>query len=382
METIKGAYTSAQIFSTKNQQTAIDPYAIAQLQMICNQESSAGCRIRVMPDVHPGKVGTIGLTMTIGEKIMPGLIGIDIGCGMTLAQIKGKKIEYQKLDTIIRDCVPSGFHIRTKAHRFADSFDFDALRCRQHIRTEKAFLSLGSLGGGNHFIEADQDEDGNLYLVIHSGSRHLGKEVTEHYLNEGQKLLKAKGMAIPYEITWLDGALMEDYLHDLQLVQQFASLNREIILNELVKGMKWKILDSYECIHNYVDASEETLSAFGAPMLRKGAISAKAGEKVIIPIHMRDGILLGTGLGNTEWNCSAPHGSGRIMKREDVKNNFTVSSFKSAMKGIYSGCIGKDTLDEAPFAYRSMEEILEVIGDTVTVDHIIRPVFNFKAGGN
>lgn len=382
METIKGAYTSAQIFSTKNQQTAIDPYAIAQLQMICNQESSAGCRIRVMPDVHPGKVGTIGLTMTIGEKIMPGLIGIDIGCGVTLAQIKGKKIEYQKLDTIIRDCVPSGFHIRTKVHRFADSFDFDSLRCGQHIRTEKAFLSLGSLGGGNHFIEADQDEDGNLYLVIHSGSRHLGKEVTEHYLNEGQKLLKAKGMAIPYEITWLDGALMEDYLHDLQLVQQFASLNREIILDELVKGMKWKILDSYECIHNYVDASEETLSAFGAPMLRKGAISAKAGEKVIIPIHMRDGILLGTGLGNTEWNCSAPHGSGRIMKREDVKNNFTVSSFKSAMKGIYSGCIGKDTLDEAPFAYRSMEEILEVIGDTVTVDHIIRPVFNFKAGGN
>lgn len=382
METIKGAYTSAQIFSTKNQQTAIDPYAIAQLQMICNQESSAGCRIRVMPDVHPGKVGTIGLTMTIGEKIMPGLIGIDIGCGVTLAQIKGKKIEYQKLDTIIRDCVPSGFHIRTKVHRFADSFDFDSLRCGQHIRTEKAFLSLGSLGGGNHFIEADQDEDGNLYLVIHSGSRHLGKEVTEHYLNEGQKLLKAKGLNVPYEITWLDGALMEDYLHDLQLVQQFASLNREIILDELVKGMKCKILDSYECIHNYVDASEETLSAFGAPMLRKGAISAKAGEKVIIPIHMRDGILLGTGLGNTEWNCSAPHGSGRIMKREDVKNNFTVSSFKSAMKGIYSSCIGKDTLDEAPFAYRSMEEILEVIGDTVTVDHIIRPVFNFKAGGN
>ena len=382
METIKGAYTCAQIFTTNNKETAIDQYAISQLQMICNQESSRGCRIRVMPDVHPGKVGTIGLTMTIGDKIIPNLIGIDIGCGMTLAQIKGKKIEYQKLDTVIRDCIPSGFSIRTKAHRFAGEFDFDALRCAKHIRTDNALLSLGSLGGGNHFIEADKDDDGNLYIVIHTGSRHLGKEVTEYYLNEGQKYLKANGIEVPYEITWLEGALMEDYLHDLQVVQQFASLGREIILDELVKGMKWKILDSYECIHNYVDASTETLDTFGSSMLRKGAISAKAGEKVIIPINMRDGILLGTGLGNAEWNCSAPHGSGRTMKREEVKNHFTVSSFKSEMKGIYSSCIGKDTLDEAPFAYRSLEDITDVIGETVTIDRIIRPVYNFKAGGN
>ena len=328
METIKGAYTSAQIFTTNNKETAVDQYAISQLQMICDQESSKGCRIRVMPDVHPGKVGTIGLTMTIGEKIIPNLIGIDIGCGMTLAQIKGKKIEYQKLDTVIRDSVPSGFSLRTKAHRFALGFDFDALRCAKHIRTDNALLSLGSLGGGNHFIEADKDDDGNLYVVIHTGSRHLGKEVTEYYLDEGQKYLKANGIEVPYEITWLEGVLMEDYLHDLQVVQQFASLNREIILDELLKGMKWKILDTYECIHNYVDASLETIDTFSSPMLRKGAISAKAGEKVIIPINMRDGILLGTGIGNAEWNCSAPHGSGRIMKREEVKNHFTVSSFK------------------------------------------------------
>lgn len=382
METIKGAYTSAQIFTTNNKETAIDQYAMAQLQMICDQEASAGCRIRVMPDVHPGKVGTIGLTMTIGEKIIPNLIGIDIGCGMTLAQIKGKKIEYQKLDAVIRDSVPSGFNIRTKAHRFADDFDFELLKCADHIRIDKAILSLGSLGGGNHFIEADKDEEGNLYIVIHSGSRHLGKEVTEYYLTEGQKYLKAKGIEVPYEMTWLEGQLMEDYLCDLQLVQQFASINREIILDELVKGMKWKVLDCYECIHNYVDASAETIDTFGSSILRKGAISAKAGEKVIIPINMRDGILLGTGLGNTEWNCSAPHGSGRIMKREDVKNSFTVSSFKSEMKGIYSSCISKDTLDEAPFAYRAIEDITEVIGDTVTIDNIIRPVYNFKAGGN
>lgn len=380
METIHGAYTSAQIFTTNNNTTAIDQYARSQLQMICDMEASKKCRIKVMPDVHPGKVGTIGLTMTIGNKIIPNLIGIDIGCGMTLAQIKAKKIEYQKLDTVIRDSVPSGFSIRAKAHRFANDFNFNTLKCVNHIRTDKAILSLGSLGSGNHFIEADKDDEGNLFIVIHSGSRHLGKEVTEYYLNEGQKYFKTKGLTVPYEITWLEGQLMADYLHDLQIVQHFASLNREIILDEIVKGMKWKITDSYECIHNYVDASDDTIHTFGSAMLRKGAISAKKNEKVIIPINMRDGIILGTGLGNTDWNCSAPHGSGRIMKREDVKNYFTVSSFKSEMKGIYSSCISKDTLNEAPFAYRAIDEIADVIGDTVTIDKIIRPVYNFKAG--
>ncbi len=381
METINGAYTSAQIYTTNNDTTAIDQYARSQLQMICDMEASKNCRIRVMPDVHPGKVGTIGLTMTIGDKIMPNLIGIDIGCGITLVQIKAKKIEYQKLDTVIRDCIPSGFSIRTKAHRFANDFDFSELKCANHIRIDKAILSLGSLGSGNHFIEADKDDEGNLFIVIHSGSRHLGKEVTEYYLNEGQKILKEKFLTVPYEITFLEGQLMDDYLHDLQIVQQFASLNREIILDEIVKGMKLKITDSYECIHNYVDASDDTIHTFGSAMLRKGAISAKKNENMIIPINMRDGIILGTGLGNTDWNCSAPHGSGRIMKREDVKNHFTVSSFKSEMKGIYSSCISKDTLDEAPFAYRAIDEIADVIGDTVTIDKIIRPVYNFKAGG-
>lgn len=382
METIKGAYTSAQIFTINNPQNAIDQYARAQIQMICDQESSKDCRIRIMPDVHPGKVGTIGLTMTIGNSIIPNLIGIDIGCGMTLAQIKGKKIEYQKLDTVIRDRIPSGFNIRTKPHRFVEKFNFNKLICAKHIRTNKAILSLGSLGSGNHFIEIDKDDTGNLYIVIHTGSRHLGKEVTEYYLNEGQKILKEEGITVPYEITWLNGTLMRDYIHDLQIVQQFASLNREIILEEIVRGMKWKILDSYECIHNYVDASSQTLDTFGSFMLRKGAISAKTNERVIIPINMRDGVILGTGLGNIEWNCSAPHGAGRIMKREDVKNNFTVSSFKSEMKGIYSSCIGKNTLDEAPFAYRNISDITEVIKDTIIVNKIIKPVYNFKAGNN
>ena len=374
MKIINGTYTNAKIFTVNNPQTAIDDYAIAQLQMLCDNESSKNCKIRVMPDVHPGKVGTIGLTMTVGERIMPNLVGIDIGCGMTLAKLKQKKIEFQKLDKVIRETIPSGSSIRKSIHHFADSIDLSRLHCYKSIREQKALLSLGSLGGGNHFLEVDQDEEGFLYLVVHTGSRHLGKEVTEYYLSEGQKILKARNEIVPYELTYLEGELKEKYLDDLQIVQEFASLNRDVIVNELVKGMKWKVLESYTCIHNYVENTET-----GA-ILRKGAISAKVGEKVIIPINMRDGVLLGEGLGNEDWNSSAPHGAGRIMKREDVLSKFTVSSFKSEMKGIYSTCIGKSTLDEAPFAYRAMEDIQSVIKDTVTVDKVIRPIYNFKAG--
>lgn len=281
---------------------------------------------------------------------------------------------------MIRDNVPSGFMTRKKIHRFAEDFDFDSLYCAKSIRKGKALYSLGTLGSGNHFIEVDKDANGNLFVVVHSGSRHLGKEVTEYYLNKGQQLLKEQGITISYELTYLEGTLMEQYLHDLMIVQDFATLNREIILDELCKGMKWKVLDSYSCIHNYVESS--TTSYNGLSILRKGAISAKLGEKVIIPINMRDGILLGTGLGNEDWNASAPHGAGRILKREDVKSNFTVSNYKKEMKGIYSSCIGPDTLDEAPFAYRSIEEIQEVIQDTVTITNVIKPIYNFKAGSN
>lgn len=376
MKTIDGIYSIAKIFTTNNLSNALDDYAAAQIQMLCDNEVSKDCKIRIMPDVHPGKAGVIGLTMTIGTRILPYIVGIDIGCGMTLARIKQRHVEFQKLDTVIRENIPSGFAVRKKAHRFADDFDFGRLHCQHCIREEKALLSLGTLGGGNHFIEINRDNDGTFYVVIHSGSRHLGKEVTEYYLHEGQKALKAKGIDVPYELTYLEGELFDHYLHDLQIVQEFAALNRAIILDELIKGMKWKLLDSYSCIHNYVEISTDP------KILRKGAISAKSGEEVIIPINMRDGILLGMGLGNEDWNYSAPHGAGRIMKREDVKTNFTVSAFKSEMKGIYSSCIGKDTLDEAPFAYRNLTDITEVIQDTVTVNKILRPVYNFKAGGN
>lgn len=380
MKTINGVYSSAIIHTTNNASTAIDNYAIAQLQALCNNEITKCCTIRVMPDVHPGKVGTIGLTMTIGNKLMPNLTGIDIGCGMTLAMIKGKKIEFQRLDGVIRDHIPSGFNLRSKIHHKAEAFDFTRLNCYKHIRHDKALLSLGTLGGGNHFIEADKDDAGNLYVVIHSGSRHLGKEVTEFYLDAGQKELKSKCISIPYEITYLEGNLLQAYLHDIQIVQEFATLNREIMLDELAKGMKWKLLDSYSCIHNYIDASEATIACFNTPILRKGAISAQKDEPVIIPINMKDGIILGKGLGNVDWNCSAPHGSGRIMKREDVKANFTVSKFKKEMNGIYSSCINKDTLDEAPFAYRGIDDIKEAIKDTVEITNILKPIYNYKAG--
>ena len=376
MKTINGLATSAIIFHTNTPTHSIDDYAIAQLQNLCDNKAFENCKIRVMPDVHPGKVGTIGFTSTLGKRILPNVIGIDIGCGITLAKINGKIKEFQKLDTVIRENIPSGFKIRKNAHPKALNFDLSALHCHQHIQETKTILSLGTLGGGNHFIEVDQDDEKNSYLVVHSGSRHLGKEVTEYYLKEGQKELKAKGSKIPYELTYLTGDLMQLYLHDLAIVQNFATLNRKIILAEICKEMKWKILDSYSCSHNYVDFDAPV------PIIRKGAISAKINEPVIIPINMRDGIILGKGLNNEDWNCSAPHGAGRIMKREDIKANFTVSSFKKEMKGIYSSCINKDTLDEAPFAYRGIEEIKEIVTETITIDKVIVPIYNFKAGSN
>lgn len=337
MKTLKGKATSAIIFNTNTKEHSIDDYALAQLQNLCDNPAFSGCKIRVMPDVHPGKVGTIGFTSTLGDSILPNVIGIDIGCGITLAKVTGKINNFQKLDTVIRDKVPSGFSLRKNIHHKAETFDLSSLICYKHIRNEHSLLSLGTLGGGNHFIELDRDTEGSYYLAVHSGSRHLGVEVTEHYLREGQQSLKNNGIDISYELTYLTGDLMQQYLHDLSIVQDFATLNREIIIAEICKGMKWKISDSYSCIHNYVDFTGNT------PIIRKGAISAKSGEQVVIPINMRDGIILGTGLGNDEWNQSAPHGSGRIMTREGIKSNYTLSSYKKEMKGIYSSCINKKT---------------------------------------
>ena len=377
MITIYGKFTNAEVYNVENELYALEDYARKQLQMICDHPSAEGSKIRVMPDVHPGKVGTIGLTMTVGDSILPSLVGVDIGCGMTMAKVKTKGLQFQQLDSVIRDKVPVGPRIREKEHKYADKIDLSELRCYKSINARKANRSIGTLGGGNHFIEVDKDEDGAVYLVVHSGSRHLGMEVADYYLRTGQKesQMKKQGYA-SYEMTCLTGELMDDYLHDIKIIQEFARLNREAIIDSIVNGMKWKIEDSFTCIHNYVDFSGEK------PILRKGAISAKEGEQVIIPINMRDGIILGTGLGNPDWNFSAPHGAGRIYRRSEVAEHHTVSDFKKAMEGIYSICINKDTLDESPFAYRGIDDIAAVIKDTVRIDKIVRPIYNYKAGGN
>ncbi|MDO5538959.1 MAG: RtcB family protein [Eubacteriales bacterium] len=369
MKVVNGIYTSATIFTDK-----VEDYAIAQIEFLCNQETFKDCCIRVMPDVHPGKVGTIGFTSTVGDKIMPDVVGIDIGCGITLAKLKQRKAEYQRLDKIIREQIPCGSRNRKTPHHKAEEIDFSGLRCRKHVSAEKAMSGLGTLGGGNHFIELNQDGEGCLYVAIHSGSRSFGKAVTEYYLAAGQKALKEKEIDVPYELTYLESALMEDYVHDIRIVQEYARLNREIMLNELVKGMKWKVLELTDIPHNYLEASVDGL------MLRKGAISAKKDEPVVIPINMKEGILLGKGLGNPDWNVSAPHGAGRILKREAVKEQYTVSQFKQEMKGIYCSCISNDTLDEAPFAYRGLEDIREAVKETVDIQKVITPVYNFKAG--
>nr|WP_305139358.1 RtcB family protein [uncultured Acetatifactor sp.] len=366
MKTVKGIYAEAKIFTDD-----VEQYAEAQVKMICDNQVAEGSRIRLMPDIHPGKVGPIGLAMTVTDKIMPQLLGVDIGCGMTCVKLNRNAVEFQKLDRVIRENVPSGFAIRKEPHHMAAEFPYEKLHCARHVNRPKAERSLGTLGGGNHFLELDRGEDGSLYLVVHTGSRHLGEEVAEHYTKLAHTSLKAQGLEVPYYMSYLERDEKENYMEDVHTVQGYAELNRQIIVREILKGMKWKAVEQFSVAHNYLDASG---------VLRKGAIAAEKGARVIIPANMRDGMILGIGLGNEDWNCSAPHGSGRRLKREEVKSRYTIWDFKKEMKGIYSSCVGADTLDEAPFAYRSIEEIAERIGDTVRITRTLKPVYNYKAG--
>ena len=366
MKTIKGIYAEAKIFTDD-----VEDYALAQVKMICDNETADGSTICMMPDIHPGRIAPIVLSMTITDKVIPQLLGVDIGCGMTCVKLNKSKAEFQKLDRVIWENIPSGFNIRKEPHHMAEDFSYEGLQCLRHINRQKADRSLGTLGGGNHFIELDKGDDGSLYLVVHTGSRHLGEEVAEYYTKLAYTCLKEQGREVPYYMSYLEGENKAAYLEDVQIIQCYAELNRQIIVREILKGMKWKAEEQFSVPHNYLDD-------FG--ILRKGAISAKKGEPVVIPANMRDGIILGIGRGNAEWNYSAPHGSGRKLKREDVKNQYTVSEFKKEMKGIYSSCVSADTLDEAPFAYRPITEITEQIKDTVDVTEILKPVYNFKAG--
>ena len=360
---IKKAYNEAKIFTEK-----LDAGSEGLIGAFCDSPLSAGSRIRIMPDVHAGKGCVIGTTKTVSDKIAPGLIGVDIGCGISAIKVSGKRLEMQKLDKLIYEKIPSGRKIRTVPHRFADQSDLERLHCLRHVQKDNALCSIGTLGGGNHFIEIDRATNGNHWLIIHSGSRRLGVEVATYY---HELAFQTKTENISYEFAYLTGDLMADYIADLSIVQEFARLNRMAIADEICKGMKLSVEESFECVHNYYDAE--------AKILRKGAISAKENEPVIIPMNMRDGCLIGLGKGNPDWNCSAPHGAGRLMSRQDARNSFTLSQFKKEMQGIYSTSVSRNTLDESPMAYKPIEDILSKIEDTVAVRERILPVYNFKA---
>jgi len=367
---LKGTYNEAKIFTDN-----IDEASASQVLLLLNQEFVSGSKIRMMPDIHAGAGCTIGTTMTITDKIVPNLVGVDIGCGMETIQIKERHIELQKLDKCIYEKIPSGFHIREKPHRYFARTSLADLYCYRQIHAERAEKSIGTLGGGNHFIEAGRDTDGQLYIVVHSGSRHLGVEVAGYYQEEGYRALKGAGTVptdIPKQLAYVAGSLFEQYLHDMKIVQQYAQVNRQAIMDEIIKGMKLHVTGQFTTIHNYIDTD--------AMILRKGAVSARRDEKLLIPINMRDGSLLCTGKGNEEWNQSAPHGAGRLVSRSAAKEKFTVSEFKKQMSGIYTTSVNKDTLDECQMAYKGMDDIIKNIGDTVRIDKIIKPIYNFKAG--
>ena len=362
--TIQGAYNTAVIYAD-----AIDSGAEGLIRALCGSPLSAGCTIRIMPDVHAGRGCAVGTTMTLTDKAAPGLVGVDIGCGMSVYKIRSKKLELQKLDKLVHNAIPAGRAVRQKAHRFADNTDLDGLQCGRHVQKDKALCSIGTLGGGNHFIELDKGSGGEYWLIIHSGSRKLGAEIAEFYQKEA---FAGAPEGIPYEFAYAKGTLLRDYLHDMRITQDFAELNRRAMASELVKAMKWDVEDYFSCVHNYIDVEKM--------LLRKGAVSAQRGERVLVPLNMRDGCLLCVGKGNPDWNCSAPHGAGRRLSRTEARQSFTLSQYKKEMAGVYSSSISKETLDESPMAYKPAASILSQIEPALEVIEQLLPVYNFKAG--
>lgn len=395
---IKGKVNTAICYAKVVEQDAID-----QIKRMCDYEFTEGSQIRIMPDVHAGKGCTIGTTMTILDKAVPNIVGVDIGCGMYTVDLGKGDIDFEKLDEAAH-FVPSGFNIWEGRQ---ERFDLEALRCYRSLKNTKWLeRSLGTLGGGNHFIEVDEAQDGTKYLVIHTGSRNLGKQVANIYqqlaidLNKGketyfkereeiirtykeqgrrseiQAALQAISWAqrvatMPEDLCFLYGSFFEDYMHDVAICQKFATRNREKIAEVLLERTGLAGGNAFHTVHNYIDTEEK--------ILRKGAIAAHAGEKVLIPINMRDGSVLAIGKGNPEWNFSAPHGAGRIMSRTVAKNTLNLEEYKEAMKGVYTTSVNEATLDEAPMAYKSLEDIIDVIRETVDVIDVMKPIYNFKA---
>lgn len=364
---IKGQFNEAIIFNDE-----ADAGAIEQIRELCNQPFTKGSRIRVMPDVHAGAGSTIGTTMTISDKVVPNMVGVDIGCGMEVVRLQETHVNCARLDDVIHTRVPSGRQVRPNPHPFAARINVHNLRCAGHVDLPRAQQSIGTLGGGNHFIELNAGHDGALYLVVHSGSRQMGLQVAGCYQDAAWHALPAaERSTMPKSLAYVTGELMQDYLHDMQLTQRFAVVNRQAIMAEILDGMNLTEVDRFTTIHNYIEL--ETL------ILRKGAVSAKKGERFLVPMNMRDGSLICIGKGNPEWNFSAPHGAGRLMSRTEAFRRLKLDDFRTTMAGIYTTSVNQHTLDESPFAYKRIESILAYIGDTAEVAETIRPVYNFKA---
>ncbi|MEJ9111683.1 RtcB family protein [Bacillus paramobilis] len=391
---LHGKYNEAKVFTNN-----VDETAAGQIIDLCNQEFVKDSQICIMPDTHAGAGCTIGTTMTIQDKIVPNLVGVDIGCGMEVVVIDKKKeeINFDCLDETIRKFVPSGFRIRDKEHRFSKMIDFDSVKAPYTL--QRAQKSIGTLGGGNHFIELNEDDKGNVYIVIHSGSRNLGKQIAEYYQNfayeqlidvtsmkdEIIKRLIDEGRAkeiqetlrgihkprIRKELAYLEGQGFKDYINDMNIAQKYAALNRKAMIDEIVTKMDWKITDQFTTIHNYIDMENM--------ILRKGAISAQKGERVIIPINMRDGSIIAFGKGNPDWNFSGPHGAGRIMSRKKAKELLSLEDFQNTMTEVWTTSVAESTIDEAPMVYKPMDEIIENTKETIDIKRIIKPLYNFKA---
>lgn len=391
---IKGKFADAIVF-TKD----VDKETLNQIENLLNHKMVEGQIVRIMPDCHAGLGCVIGTTMTISDKVVPNLVGVDIGCGMLTSQLGNANINFEQLDSFIRSEIPAGFNIRNSVHPNMRELDIKELKALRYIDYERAVHSVGTLGGGNHFIEVGKDSNGVLYLIVHTGSRHLGSQIAEHYqrlaikttmdklkeekekeileLNPSANLKKElrrfeRGISgIEKQLMYLEDKNMDDYLHDMRLVQKYASLNRRTITEIIIKGLGLDVKENFETIHNYINLDEM--------ILRKGAISAKKGEKVLIPMNMRDGSLLCVGKGNQEWNMSAPHGAGRLMSRKEARDSFKLEDFKTKMEGVFTTSVSKATLDEDPDAYKPMDTIMEAIDDTVEIIDRLIPVYNFKS---
>ncbi len=361
MFTIKGFYNDAVVYAHASD---VDQGAIDQIKELLARPFVKDSTIRIMSDVHSGAGCVIGTTMTICDSVVPNLVGVDIGCGLEVVRLAEETIDLAKLDAFIHRTIPAGFKIRDRAHPYNDLIDLTELNARSSLDLPRARLSIGTLGGGNHFIEINTDEDAKCYLVVHSGSRHIGLQVATHY----QKIA-SKGTRDP--LAALEGAPCEQYLSDMRLMQRYADLNRKAIADAIIEAFALTVVDRFSTIHNYIDTEEM--------ILRKGAVSAQQGETLIIPLNMRDGSLLCRGKGNKQWNYSAPHGAGRLMSRREARRTLSLKEYRTLMQGVHTTSVNKATLDESPEAYKPLAQLLSHIGATVEVVEQIKPIYNFKA---